>query len=103
MFDHICAAGRLVLLSKTLLLMVVAFRPFATSLLRDQRRSRVRFPSPTGSQLRLRTRACFGRGPLVSPRARDRCIPAMVRESGQLGVGVGAEAVLLRGAKHSDP
>jgi len=44
-----------------------------------------------------------GRGPLVSPRARDRCIPAMMRESVQLGVGAKAAAVLLREAKHQRP
>jgi hypothetical protein len=38
-----------------------------------------------------------------SRRARDRCIPAMMRESVQLGVGVESEAVLLREAKHQRP
>jgi uncharacterized membrane protein len=39
MFDHIRAADRLVLLLNTLLLMVVAFLPFATSVLADALRS----------------------------------------------------------------
>jgi uncharacterized membrane protein len=39
MFDHIRAADRLVLLLNTLLLMVVAFLPFATSVLADSLRS----------------------------------------------------------------
>jgi hypothetical protein len=38
-----------------------------------------------------------------SRRARDRCIPAMMRESVQLGVGAEAAAVLLREAKHQRP
>jgi uncharacterized membrane protein len=39
MFDHIRAANRVVLLLNTLLLMVVAFLPFATSVLADSLRS----------------------------------------------------------------
>jgi uncharacterized membrane protein len=39
MFDHIRAADRTVLLLNTLLLMVVAFLPFATSVLADALRS----------------------------------------------------------------
>jgi uncharacterized membrane protein len=39
MFDHIHAADRVVLLLNTLLLMVVAFLPFATSVLADSLRS----------------------------------------------------------------
>src|SRR5919198_6145501 len=39
MFDHIRAADRVVLLLNTLLLMVVAFLPFATSVLADALRS----------------------------------------------------------------
>jgi uncharacterized membrane protein len=39
MFDHIRAADRLVLLLNTLLLMVVAFLPFATSVLAEALRS----------------------------------------------------------------
>ncbi len=39
MFDHIRAADRIVLLLNTLLLMVVAFLPFATSVLADALRS----------------------------------------------------------------
>jgi uncharacterized membrane protein len=39
MFDHIRAADRMVLLLNTLLLMVVAFLPFATSVLADALRS----------------------------------------------------------------
>ena len=46
---------------------------------------------------------CSGRGPLVSPGARDRCILAMMRESVQLGVGVEAEPVPLREVKHQRP
>jgi uncharacterized membrane protein len=52
MFDHIHVLGRLVLLLNALLLIVVALLPFGTPLLRGQRGPRVRFPSPTGSQLR---------------------------------------------------
>jgi uncharacterized membrane protein len=40
MFDHIRAADRVVLLLNTLLLMAVAFLPFATSVLAEALRSR---------------------------------------------------------------
>jgi uncharacterized membrane protein len=49
MFDHIRAADRGVLLLNTLLLMVVAFLPFATSVLAGALRSGHRQEPPSSS------------------------------------------------------
>ena len=49
MFDHIRAADRAVLLLNTLLLMVVAFLPFATSVLADALRSGMASEPPSSS------------------------------------------------------